>query len=340
MLARITASPDTKHLQRPVTTPHGLHGFVRKSLQTEVPWEDIMILCLTQMNRRCLGLVVAVGLLPLLPSMAWADDTFERGRDAYYKKDYDLAIACFSEVIRLNSKDDAAYGCRGCAYDEKGEYAKAIADHSEAIRLNPRSATHHHNRGHAYHHKAQYERAVADYTEAIRLNHERLSDSYYDRGLSYKKLGKHDKAIADYSEAIRLNPKNPKSYNSRARAYEDRKEYSKAISDYNEAILLNPDHENPYNGIAWIWATCPEDKLRNGKKAVEYATKACELTNWKKAWNIDTLAAAYAEIGEFDTALKWQRKALELPGSSKEHVEEYRQRLKLYEKSKPYRDEK
>jgi hypothetical protein len=59
---------------------------------------------------------------------------------------------------------------------------------------------------------------------------------------------------------------------------------------------------------------CPQDDLRDGKKAVEYARKACDLTEWKSAWDLDTLAAAYAEVGQFDEAVKWQKKVAGTPG--------------------------
>jgi hypothetical protein len=78
--------------------------------------------------------------------------------------------------------------------------------------------------------------------------------------------------------------------------------------------------------------------LRDGKKAVEHATKACELTGWNEATSLDNLAAAYAECRDFTMAVMWQKKALELGFPDKEKVKA-RQRLKLYEAGKPYRDE-
>lgn len=66
------------------------------------------------------------------------------------------------------------------------------------------------------------------------------------------------------------------------------------------------------NGLASLRATCPDEKHRNGQQAVEYATKACELTAWKNGGWIDSLAAAYAEAGDFDKAVEWQQKGMDL----------------------------
>ena len=94
----------------------------------------------------------------------------------------------------------------------------------------------------------------------------------------------------------------------------------------------------PYNNLAWLAATSPRQEFRDGKKAVEYARKACELTNWKEPGNLDTLAAAYAQSGDFQEAIKWQNKALESPAFPKDQVEKAHQRLEMYAAGKPYRE--
>ena len=60
---------------------------------------------------------------------------------------------------------------------------------------------------------------------------------------------------------------------------------------------------------AWIWANCPDANLRDGRRAVKSATKACELTEWKVALHLATLAAASAEVDDYDSAIKWQTRA-------------------------------
>ena len=116
----------------------------------------------------------------------------------------------------------------------------------------------------------------------------------------------------------------------------NKKEYDKAIADCNKAIRLDPKYASAYNNRAWLWATCPDAKYRDGKKAVESATKACELSEWKEPNDIGTLAAAYAEAGDFDAAMKWQSKAIALLTDAR--TREDRSRLKLYQEKKPYRE--
>ena len=127
------------------------------------------------------------------------------------------------------------------------------------------------------------------------------------------------------------------AYNNRGLAYAMKSQYDRAISDYNKAIEMNPKFTLTYNQLAWLLATCPNDKYRDGRKAVENATRACELSQWAVPILLDTLAAAYAEAGEFEHAVKWQSKAIEQATSDYDKAT-MQTRLKLYKAGKPYRE--
>ncbi len=86
--------------------------------------------------------------------------------------------------------------------------------------------------------------------------------------------------------------------------------------------------------LGWYLATCPDDKLRDGEEARARAYTACEGSNWRDPKDLDVVAAAYAECGQFEDAVKWQTKALELARESNKGP--YRQRLELYQAHKPY----
>jgi tetratricopeptide (TPR) repeat protein len=181
-----------------------------------------------------------------------------------------------------------------------------------------------------------HDKAIADCSEAIELgSHDPLARIY--RGLAWSEKKEYDKAIADFNEALELEPDNAFALYARASAWGEKKAYEKADADLARALELAPDNPLTHNARAWTWATCPDAKYRDGRKSVESATKACELTEWNEAGLIDTLAAAYAEVGDFASAIKWQNKALELETDPK-NKEEYIARLKLYKEKKPYLD--
>jgi hypothetical protein len=90
--------------------------------------------------------------------------------------------------------------------------------------------------------------------------------------------------------------------------------------------------------LAWLLATGTDVTLRDGEKAVEYATRACEATDWKVAEYLDTLAAAYAEHGDFGHAVGFAKKSLTLAG--KQGGADFEARLKLYQNRTPYRETK
>jgi serine/threonine-protein kinase len=89
------------------------------------------------------------------------------------------------------------------------------------------------------------------------------------------------------------------------------------------------------NRVAWILATSSQATLRDAEKAVQLATRACELTQWQVPGLLDTLAAAHAEGGRFEEAVRLLEQVLQLPADG--HVEEYQARIKLYRDGLAYR---
>lgn len=211
------------------------------------------------------------------------------------------AVGFYTQEIARNPSSWNAYLYRGFVWDVKHDYDKAITDYTRAIQIYPWWANTFNNRGWTWHRKRQY-----------------------------------DKAIADYTEAIRLEPKCVLAIANRGLARQDKREYYKALVDYNNAVRVDPKYARAYTARAWLYATCPDKKFRDGKLAVESATQACDLTGWKEADKIAVLAAACAERGQFEKAVQWQEKAITLfidPEDRRKGLE----RLALYKDRKPCR---
>jgi tetratricopeptide (TPR) repeat protein len=234
-----------------------------------------------------------------------------RGTLRRARKVYDLAVADFSEAIRLYPEYIYAYYNRGLTQADRKEYDLAIADFNEVIRFDPHDAVAYYNRGLAWSAKEQFDGAIRDFDRAIELD-KKLSFVYRDRGTARAARKEYDQAIADYDQALRLSPKSARTYYQRGLARVEIKQFDKALADYDAAIGLDPGFDEAYLSRAWLLASCPNTRLRDPNKAVESATKACELTNWQEPHDLGGLAAVYAETGNVAAALKWHSKALEL----------------------------
>jgi tetratricopeptide (TPR) repeat protein len=279
------------------------------------------------------------------------------------------ALVDSSASIQLNPKYAPAYYYRGIVYSRTARRDKAISDYTAAIELNPGYTDAYLNRGVEYSNEQKYKLALRDATMAIRLN-PKYSDAYHNRGIYYAEIGEFDKAIADYSEAIRLHPR-AMTFHGRAEAYKDGEKFGKAIVDYDrviritprdsydyavrgsayfskgnykeaasdleKAVQLSPNNASAVSYLAKIRATCPDASLRDGKEAIRMSMRACELLEWKEPAAIFTLAAAYAETGDFDKAVKYQTQAINMKSQYGPVSKEARERLALYRDHKPWR---
>ena len=248
------------------------------------------------------------------------------------------APAYFNKMVKADPTDTYALLMRGNAWYFKGEYDNAIKDYSEAMRLDPGERTYYNSRGSAWLNKKEYDKAIKDYDEAIRLD-PKYALAFYNRGIAWDNKKEYDKAIKDYDEAIRLDPKNAHAFYNRGIAWYYKKEYDKAIKDYDEAIRLDP--------MVWLQrdyarflASCPNAKYRDGAKALKLAKAAIEKAGKDADWEYQAAhAAALAETGDFDGAVREQRAALADKSLTGDDKADQEKRLKLYEAKKPYRDE-
>jgi tetratricopeptide (TPR) repeat protein len=125
----------------------------------------------------------------------------------------------------------------------------------------------------------------------------------------------------------------------RAVYWEGREDYHRALTAYEEAVRDEPENATPLNNLAWLLSTCPDATLRDGRRAVELATRVCKLAERENSSFLDTLAAAFAETGDFKAAVETQREAMALLPKGDPNETSFRHRLEGYESQKPFRME-
>jgi tetratricopeptide (TPR) repeat protein len=180
--------------------------------------------------------------------------------------------------------------------------------------------------------------ALADFDEAIRIKPDYLLALELRSELHFKS-GRFEAAFADVESAMKL-ARDPaitqRLLNRRATYHYQRRDYLKSARDHLEALKKEPNRASTFNFLGWVYATAPDPNVRNGRRALECATRACELSEWQNASYLDTLAAAHAEVGQFDKAVAWIEKAHDL-AEDESARDIYSERKAMYELHQPLR---
>lgn len=193
----------------------------------------------------------------------------------------------------------------------QNEFEPALADLQEAHRHDAKNPAVLNDLGNLHRRLGQLEKALGDFDELLRLG-AKTPEVYTNRGLVQQAAGRHKQALNDFRSALELDEKFAPAWEAGGSSRYALGDFRKARENFQKAIRLFPEFALAHNNLAWLLATCPEDDLRDGAAAVTSAIKACELSGFTNARYLDTLAAAHAEAGDFDEAVKRATQAVEL----------------------------
>ncbi len=241
--------------------------------------------------------------------------TLRRGFRHFRRNEYNAAIRAFNRVLKNNPSNVIAYFYRGFCYSDLKDYNKAIFDWKKCVELKPEFIEAYVNLGDTYWDLKQTNNAIKYLNKGIEIKPDwiALTNAYLDRSYIYYNFG----------------------------------DYKNSLLDCAKLVDLDSNNFNFINNYAYSLSVCPEAKYRNGKKAIELAKRAMDMiektaNGFQKISVMDTLAAAYAEVGDFKQAIKVQKKLIELEkksGKTKE-LKEFEERLKTYKNNKPWREKK
>jgi tetratricopeptide (TPR) repeat protein len=260
---------------------------------------------------------------------------------AHFRKDDVMkaaeAIEHYTGRLKDNPKDTYYLLARAEANAADEKFDAADSDHTRLVELAPSDPNPLIRRANFRMTAKKFQGAIDDYEAYGKLVPGSQWTVLQWKANAKAGMKKFDEAIADLTKLVEEGPSRTSHLLTRGLMYSRANQPEKAIADYEEILKADPDYAVAVNNKAWTLCTANVAKVRDGKKAVELATKACELTQWQNAGYIDTLAAAYAEAGDFEKAVKYQTQVLEDEALVLREGSELKDRLDLYKQKKPYR---
>jgi tetratricopeptide (TPR) repeat protein len=229
----------------------------------------------------------------------------------------DEAAECYREVLKINSKQVDARANLTVILLGLKRYDEALEQARQAVKDDPAHAAAHNVLG------------------LVLTNRSRAQDSPEQRNRMLLE------AAEEYRKAIECNPLYAPPYENLSRVLlsGDRPGYAEAVDVLRRGVKNLPDDLGMANALAWLLATCPRDEVRNGSEALALALRVCQKTEMRNPSYLDTLAAAYAEVGKFEKAAQVMQQAVEAVTASGQQAaaSTYRARQQKYLSRQPYR---
>lgn len=281
-----------------------------------------------------------------------------RGRLHHKTGKLDEAIEDFDQAVDIQPDSYIAFLDRSEVNYEKGDKEAAGEDFSKAREIHGVALTQTVLQRVTVRSEGEFEKAIQDLKRFVELDEAsadeagRNPDPDYglQLGQSYLVTKQESLAVDALTKVIdnvgekptdrRMRNARLLGLRTRADAYLGLGEHPNAVSDYDEALKLNRNEDGVLNNLAWVLATSPMDEVRDGDRAIDLATKACKVTDYKQAHILSTLAAAYAESGDFDKAMEWSTKAVEMGSATTapETQQQLKNELENYKQKKPWRE--
>jgi len=251
----------------------------------------------------------------------------------------DEGIAEYRAALQMQPDSwDAEYNL-GTALLGKAQVDEAILHCERAVRMRPTDPDAQVSLGNALFQKGRIDEAIAHYQQAITVHPDHFL-ARYSLGHALLEKGELEGAIQVCRSALLLRPSDADCQTTLAIALEEKGNPAEAVEHYQKALELAPSSIATLSNLAWLLATSPDASLRNGQKAVELAKQADRLAGGTNSLVLRTLAAAYAENGDFANAIRTARSAMQLARMHSEEavMTDLDQQIALYQLRMPYRE--
>ncbi len=250
----------------------------------------------------------------------------------------DEAIAHYRKALALDPNfTDARYNL-AVALASRGQFDEAIGHYQRVSEIQPDRADAHNSLGLALAAQGRFEEATAHYRKALEIQPD-YADASYNLGIALAGCGQFDEALLHLQPVLELRRDDAELQSTLGDILAARGQFQEAVAHYRKALEIRPDDLAAERDLAWLRATCPVASQRNGEEALALAERANRRCAGKRPDVLDTLAAAYAEIGWFPEAVATEGKALEL--ATQQHAQSLtpalRARMAGYQAGRPFR---
>ena len=287
--------------------------------------------------RRKILAATAIIMVMALSACAWKQTSHWRNSETLW-----------THTLAVTQNNDVAHTNLGMFLADRGQLDEALAHLQTALEIRSGGAQPHYDLslalihcdlGYALAKKGELDDAIAHLRKAIEFQPD-YADAHYNLGTAFFQRGRIDEAIVEWQRTLSIRPNDSGAHTSLGNALVQKGSLREAVLHYQTALEIAPNSILPLNNLAWVRATCPDASLRDGTKAVELAQQADQLSGGKNPIFIRTLAAAYAESGQFNDAIETARRALELAMAQGESdlANQIEQDVDLYRRHAPLRD--
>ena len=264
-------------------------------------------------------------------------------RGEMYRRQGDLknAIEQLNKALEIKPDDVATLLIRSGLLFQSGDSKQSLADINKVVKLSPGLIKAHQMKAEILATEQRWEEAITGLNQILQVAPDRpeLRELQYQLATYYLIQSRSELAIETFTKVLKWNADNASALRGRGDAYLNLGKHEEAIADFESALAIDDEDQGLLNNLAWVLATSPFDEFRNGERAIELATKACELTAFQMPHILSTLAAAHAEAGDFESAVKWSTQAVEL-GQGDPSQQQLTEELAGYKAGKPWRENK
>ena len=287
-------------------------------------------------RRKLLIALSGIALLALAAS-AWCQTSYWKNSETLWQ-----------HTLVATSDNDVAHNNLGLFYEQQRNLNGAVSQYEAALqiqsgrqeaRYNLSKAVTHTNLGNALTGKGDLDAAVRHYTKAIELRPD-YADGHFNLAHALLRQGRPEEAITEYEKTLSIQADDAEAHTSLGNALLQKGLLRQAMNHYEKAIIAPRPSVFALNNLAWISATCPDATYRNGARAVELAWRADQLSQGRNPIFIRTLAAAHAEAGRFQDAIRTSQMAAQIAVNQGDSAlaNEIENDIDLYLANSPLRD--